>query len=59
MKVDGYLKERIDVLHRELEGKLDPVDTAKVRGRVAEARRLLAIGSEKPIIRNTNAAYEA
>lgn len=43
-----YLNERIDALRRENDGELDPVKTARLRGRIAEAKAILALGEPKP-----------
>lgn len=56
-KLQAQMEGRITVLQRELEGDLDPTKTAKVRGRIAELRKRLAIGAEACISNLTRTDY--
>jgi len=40
------IEERIEVLHKELEQDADESKTAKIRGRLAELRRLQNLGKQ-------------
>lgn len=43
-----YLKPRLDTLRRRNDRELDPVETAKLRGRIAEIKGLLGIAEDAP-----------
>lgn len=43
-KIDAYYRDRLLTLRSENDGNLDPVATAKVRGRIAEVKYILALG---------------
>lgn len=45
-KVKERCVERIELLRSQLEGNLDPIETADRRGRIAEVRSLMAM--DKP-----------
>jgi len=56
-KLSAHLKNRLTSLHKELENDLVQDDTNKVRGRIAEIRKLLAIEKEPPVIRKSKPDY--
>lgn len=50
VKLGNEYKQRLTTLRKELEGDLDENKTAKVRGRIAEVRRLLALPQEIRVV---------
>lgn len=44
--IDKHLNERIEVLRSKNDGDLDQIETAKIRGRIAELRAMLDLGKE-------------
>lgn len=49
MKIEEHLKARIETLRRMNDADLDPAKTARIRGRIAEARRLLSLAEDAPV----------
>ncbi len=49
-KVQKYMDQRLAYLVSQLEGDKDPLQTAKLRGNIAELRALQALGKEHPLI---------
>lgn len=47
MKLKEHLEERLDQHRRANDGDLDDVRTAKQRGRIAEAKYILSLGTDK------------
>lgn len=45
-----YCAERLKALRIQNEGDLDPVATAKLRGRIAEVKALMALDNDEPFI---------
>lgn len=50
LKLDSYLKERIETLRRNNDGDLEPIQTALVRGRIRELKVLLDLIHVDPAI---------
>lgn len=46
-KLTEYLDEQIKVLRAKNDGDLDPIETARLRGRIAAYKSLIALG-DKP-----------
>lgn len=49
MKIEEHLKVRIETLRKMNDADLDPAKTARIRGRIAEARRLLGLAEDAPV----------
>lgn len=47
-KVKGHLEQRIDDLRTQNDGALSELDTARLRGRIAECKALLALEQDLP-----------
>lgn len=45
-KVAKHLEARLDLLRKQNDGPLDPEDTARLRGRIAEVKALLEKGKD-------------
>lgn len=45
-RLEAYVIDRLEFLHRELEGKADPTDIFRVQGQIKEVRRLLTLKDE-------------
>ena len=41
-----YLDERLDVVRRQNDNALDPTETATLRGRIQEVKRLIALDKD-------------
>jgi hypothetical protein len=50
MKIEEELNRRIDVLRRMNDGAFDEIQTARLRGRIAELKDLLAMGKDAEVI---------
>lgn len=48
IRLQGFLKDRLDVLRLQNDHDSDPQVTAKIRGRIAEIKALLALGKPGP-----------
>lgn len=46
LRLRDYLDERIDALRNQNEGNLGEIDTAHLRGRIAQLKALRALGDE-------------
>lgn len=49
-KLQTYMDQRVVMLIGQLEGDKDPIQTAKLRGNIAELRALQSLGKDRPII---------
>lgn len=49
-KLQKYMDQRLVMLLGQLEGDKDPIQTAKLRGNIAELRALQALGKDHPFI---------
>lgn len=49
--IEQELKGELDTLRRKNDADLTPEQTAKLRGRIAQIKELLAIASEEPVDR--------
>lgn len=49
-KVKRHIEQRIEDLRRKNDGDLDPDDTARLRGRIAELKNLLAAVEPPPAL---------
>jgi hypothetical protein len=43
-KLEAHLIERLSTLRAQNDGELDPLQTARLRGRIAATKELLALG---------------
>ena len=43
-----HLEQRLEVLRAQNDGDLNPEKTAKTRGQIAEAKRILSLGQDLP-----------
>ena len=48
LKLEAYLNERLAALRAQNDGELDEVATARLRGRIAATKELLALGKPGP-----------
>jgi hypothetical protein len=48
LKLKEHYTQRLNTLREQNDGNLDAEATAKIRGRIAEARQFLALGKEAP-----------
>ena len=49
IKINKYLLERVETLRSKNDGDLDQFETARLRGRIAELKGLIALGDPSPI----------
>jgi hypothetical protein len=49
-KMLSLFEQRIEKLRRDNDGDRTEIETAKLRGRIAELRYLVALNAEKPVI---------
>ena len=47
LKLQAHVNERIDTLRSQNDGELSEVVTAKLRGRIAELKQILALASQQ------------
>lgn len=47
-KLEEYIEQRMDVLRKTNDGDLDALQTARLRGRIAELKNLLALSKDEP-----------
>lgn len=57
IKIEAHLESRISSLHKELELDLDTARTAKIRGRIAEIRKILLFDSAPLNIKQETPVY--
>jgi len=57
-KLKPYLETRLETLRRQNDGQLTPDQTAKVRGRIAEVKGLLSLGTDKPQVADESAQFK-
>lgn len=50
IKIRDHLTERLDALRSQNDGDLDPLATARLRGRIAAIKELLALGQPTPAV---------
>lgn len=50
LKIEDYLKQRLQILHAALESDLAPESTAKIRGQIVEVKSLRAMAIARPVI---------
>lgn len=48
IKIKAKCEARIKSLRRQNDGDKDPIETAKIRGRIAEVKKLLAMENPSP-----------
>lgn len=48
LKLKEHYTQRLNTLREQNDGNLDAEATAKIRGRIAEARQFLALGNPAP-----------
>lgn len=48
-KLEQHLTERLATMRQKNDGNLDPLETAKVRGRITELKDLIALGEPSPV----------
>lgn len=49
VKINKHLLDRMEILRSKNDGDLDQFETAKLRGRIAELKGLIALGEPSPI----------
>lgn len=49
LKLKSYMEEQLDVARRKNDGDLDPFETAKLRGRIAALKALIAL-EDSPVV---------
>jgi hypothetical protein len=49
-KVSAYYQHRLDLLRRKNDTPLSEFETATLRGRIAEAKHLLALAEPAPVV---------
>ncbi len=54
-RLSAHYRMRLESLRAKNDADLPEAETAKVRGRIAEAKAFLALGEEKPEIRSPGA----
>lgn len=47
-KLEEYIEQRMDVLRKTNDGDLEPMQTARLRGRIAELKSILALSKDEP-----------
>ena len=57
-KLKLYAEARIRTLQKLLETDLGEAKTANTRGRIAELRKMLATGEERPVVKHPKANYD-
>lgn len=50
LKLKKHLEERLDVLRAKNDGDLDTTETARLRGRIAALKELIALEDPSPFI---------
>lgn len=48
-KLEQHFNERLATMRQKNDGNLDPLETAKVRGRITELKDLIALGEPGPV----------
>lgn len=48
-KLEPYLQDRLDACRKQNDGDLSPEQTAKLRGRIATLREILALANAGPV----------
>lgn len=51
-KLMQHFTERLATLRAQNDGALDPIETANMRGRIAEVKGFLALAQDRPVISN-------
>lgn len=51
LKLKAQYEERLSMLRRANDEDIDEIRTTRLRGQIAEVKRLLALGEEKPKIK--------
>jgi hypothetical protein len=46
-KLESYIEQRIDTLRRMNDSELDPIQTARLRGRIVELKALVALSKDE------------
>lgn len=49
LKLKGYMNEQLDLARRKNDGNLDQFETARLRGRIAALKELIAL-EESPVV---------
>lgn len=49
-KLESYLEQRMETLRQTNDGDLDPMQTARLRGRIAELKSMLALSKDEPTV---------
>jgi len=57
-KLKPYLDTRLETLRRQNDGQLTPEQTAKLRGRIAEVKAILSLGTDKPQVADESALFK-
>lgn len=50
LKLKKHMQERVDVLRAKNDGDLDTTETARLRGRIAAIKELIALEDHSPFI---------
>lgn len=51
--MEASLREQLDSLRRKNDGDLDPIATAKLRGRIAAIKTILADGEDPQLVQTS------
>lgn len=57
-KVTSHLEARLDELRQQNDGNLDPIATARIRGKIELAKELLAPNKARPEFRPVSASKD-
>lgn len=50
LRLVEHLEQRLDVLRKQNDGRLDEVQTARMRGRIAQLKELISLGADQPVV---------
>lgn len=57
-KLKPYLESRLEMLRQQNDGNRTEAQTAKLRGRIAEIKAILSLGTDKPQVPDENALFK-